>query len=181
MPLLSNFRKRWLTRAAFLRLLDWLILSVFFMIPWRLQIHADWLPTSIDRSFLIMLPVTLSLEIWLLLGAPGLRSALRDRRRWWLLLIFALIGWIWLSTRWSPAPSLSTTSAQGFTIAALFTLMVTSIGPSPRRIAQALAMGVVLQSVIAIGQVAVQHRLGIDILGETQLTVGDPDFSMLVA
>src|SRR5258705_3712107 len=110
MPLIRNLRARFFTRSAFLRMLDWLILAVFFLVPWRLQPHADWLPPSIDRMYLIMVPITLALVIWILIGAPGLRGVLHDVRRWWLLLIFALVGWTWLSARWSSAPLLSTIS-----------------------------------------------------------------------
>src|SRR5689334_8590441 len=130
MSTFQDLQVRFVSRYAFLRLLNWLILAVFFLIPWRFQLHADWLPQTIDHMFLIMIPITLSLLTWLLIGTPGLRGVLHDRQRWWLLLIFALVGWALLSARWSPAPSLTSAFAQGLLISALFALMLLSTGPS---------------------------------------------------
>src|ERR1051325_5561457 len=129
------------------RVLDFAILAVFFFVPWWLRLPPDQFPRSIYRDgiylsgFLIFIPLFLAVVTWLLLGVPGLKSALSDVRRWWIIFHALLVGWAFLSTQWTNYSGPTTNAAQQFAIVALFALVTVCAGPPARSVAVALAMG----------------------------------------
>lgn len=128
------------------------------------------------------LPLLLSVGLWLVLGAPGLTSAFEDRhRRWWVVGIIALAFWAFFSTRWSLYPVESAASAPKYTVVSLFALAAFCAGPKPRDVAVSLACGVIFQGVIVLGQVAVQHPLGLAYLGEVVAQPGNTGLGVVVA
>src|SRR5437016_854460 len=115
------------------RALDFGVLLTFFLVPWWLR--PPWIPRDpYTLGFLISLPLLASIILWVLLGLPGLRAALRDRRRYWLMIAALFLYWVMLSPQWSLYPEASVSAAQQFAFAAIFALVVLCSGPSARAI-----------------------------------------------
>jgi O-antigen ligase len=162
------------------RTLDFSILAVFFFVPWWLR--PLWMPRSAYfMGFIITLPLAFALVTWLLLGAPGIQSALNDARRWWIAALAVLVGWVMLSPQWSDFPSASTSAAQQFAVVALFGLIAVCAGPSARSVAVALAMGVIFQAVIVVAQVQLQEPVGLTNLGEFEIRPFNRGLSIVAA
>src|SRR5258708_22483661 len=143
---MATFRP-WLQRA--LRLV---ILSIFFLAAWWMPLtwSSDFMQAHVE--FLIDIPALIVIGLWLLLGTPGLGDVLGDWRRWWIAGVVALVLWSRLSALWSLYPDDSLQAAQQFAVVALCALVALCIGPTPRSVAIAFAMGMIFQAVIAVAQ-----------------------------
>jgi hypothetical protein len=168
-------------RTMLNRCLHLSILSVFFFGPTYLQLYWKWLPESQYGLFAIVVPVYVSIGIWLLLGLPGINEALTDSRWRWLVGIFAFTVWAWLSIRWSLFPDVSQGMIPALAISGLFAFITASVGPSSKAIMIALAAGIIIQAVVSIGQMAMQHPLGMIGLGEYVLKPNNLGLSVVAS
>ncbi len=155
------------------------ILTTFFMVPWWFR--PTWLPPQpYVFGFLIIIPVAIALIVWITLGFPGLAAASRDSRRWWIYFGCLLLGWVFLSVLWAEHKPDAFNAACQLAGAMLFTLVATCAGPSARRVTVALAVSIIFQGMIAIGQTQLQHPVGLSALGEIQVSSSQV-FSTLVS
>src|SRR5688572_18090945 len=90
------------------------VLAIFFAGPTYTQFIGDWLPPSYQGVFAIIVPIYITIILWLLLGLVGLNEALQDSRRWWIFGFLALVVWAWLSRNWSLYPDKTTSTAGAF-------------------------------------------------------------------
>jgi hypothetical protein len=158
------------------------ILAVFFFVPWWLR--PEWMPTggAYYTGFLIFIPVAASIVAWILLGVPGLREALGDRRLWWIGSFALLVWWALLSPHWAGGyAARAMGAAQQFAVVALFALVVVCAGPTARSVVVALAMGLTFQAIIVIAQVAFQTPVGLSSLGEFEIRPFRRGLSILYA
>lgn len=161
-----------------LRLIRFAICAAFFLVGWWLR--PDWLPRQpYYVGFLFTLPVGAAIGLWLLSGAPGFRAACRDARRWWLVGLFALAIWMILSPAWAKYQSVASGAWQQFVVVALFAVVVLCAGPSARTLAVALALGLIVQAVVVIGQTLIQRPVGLQTLGEFEIRPGRRGLSIV--
>lgn len=148
------------------------ILAAFFLAAFWFRPFPLAFKQSVPyyAGFLIVVPAGAAIGLWLLLGMPGLRAALRDGRRWWIGLALSLTFWAVLSPVWSRYPAVSMDSAQQFAVVMAFALVVLCAGPSPRAAAAALAAGLIISAAVIIGQFYAQGSLGLAALGEFTLS-----------
>jgi hypothetical protein len=169
------------------RVLDFSILAVFFFVPWWLRLPIDQFPRKYyadgiyQTGFLIFLPLCVSVGLWFVLGLPGLRSALSDVRRSWIVFLAMLVGWVFFSTAWTNYPDQTLNAAEQFAMAALFALVTVCAGPSARTVAVVLAMGTIFQGVIVIAQVQLQQPVGLTSLGEFEIRPFNKGLSIVAA
>ncbi|MFN8418169.1 MAG: O-antigen ligase family protein [Anaerolineae bacterium] len=114
-------------------------------------------------------------------GMPGLRSVLRDNRRWWIVLALLFGAWAWWSPEWSINPGGARNAAIQLAATMLFGLVVLCASPSPKRLALALVVGGAFQAVIVIGQLMAQSSLGLRFLGEFVIRPNQRGLSLLFA
>ncbi len=165
-------------RRILRHILDKAILIVFFLVPWWFR--PDGMPSgAYFFGFLITIPVTLSIVTWVLLGFPGLRSTLLDRRSWWIGFASLLLLWAFLSVGWAKHASDASSAAQQLAGVLLFTLVVCCAGPSARAVTTALATGLIFQGVITVAQVQLQHPVGLSSLGEFEIRPNNAGLSIL--
>src|SRR5258708_6856485 len=93
----------------------------------------------------------------------------------------ALVLWLRLSATWSLYPDDSLGAAQQFAVVALFALVTICVGVAPRSVAIAFAMGMIVQTVIAVAQTSLQHSVGLSWFGEFGLTPNQSGVSVLMA
>lgn len=176
---MSIFTIRKLAQQA----LNLAILATFFFVPWWLRPHyPNWMPIlPYYLGFLISISIVLAILLWLILGLPGLRNVFRDRRRRWIIVSALFVYWIMLSPQWSLFPADSINAAQQAVFAALFGLVVLCAGPSAQSVVAALAAGLIVQSLIAIGQTTLQQPLGLTDLGEFEIRPFNVGLSIVAA
>ena len=162
-------------------ILHFSILATFFFVPWWLRPGWPWLPTPNYGGFFVSVPVLLAVGSWFILGVPGLHESLKDDRRWWVMGIFALMVWCFLSSLWSIYPANAADSAQQFAAVGLFSITVVCQGPSARGVCRALALGMLFQAAIALAQVQLQRPIGLPQLGEFTLRPYNVGLSILVS
>jgi hypothetical protein len=160
------------------------ILTAFFLVPWWLRPQyqrPEWLSFTPPYffGFLLTIPVGIAIVGWIVLGFPGLRSALNDGRRWWIASAVLLLSWALLSIQWANHPRDSVNAASQLAGVMLFTLVITCAGPSARQVTAALAMGLIFQAVIAIAQTSLQHQVGLAWLGEFEVRAKNVGLSIL--
>lgn len=156
------------------------IIATFALIPVWYRLKGA--PPSFDifygAGFLIFWPMLWTVIWWLIMGLPGLRSLLHNRRqRWWILALILLIIWSWLSYSWAytsrtmlpPRPEVTISTALPFTLAALFAVIVACTSPSVRVIALSLVVGLIWNSLVVFLQVGHQGSIGLGGLGEFNL------------
>src|SRR5260221_3587129 len=146
-------------RAFLEKLQKFLMVAAFFFAPWWLWWSV--LGSTTYTGYVLALVVLSSVSLWLMLGVPGLVEALKDSRRWWILGVFVLVMWAFLSPRWSLDPLASEVTAQRFAAVGLFAVAVLCAGPSARSVAFAFAAGVIVQGVVAVARLQVQYPLGL--------------------
>lgn len=161
------------------------LLTIAFLGAWWLRpSYPERLrlpPEPYFLGFLITAPIAIALLCWLLLGLQGLGAALRDARRWLLLFGALLCAWALLSPSWARYEAVASSSALQFVAAMAVGLVALCTPISARALIGALAAGALVQSVVAIGQVALQDDLGLRALGELNLYAGRQGLSVLQA
>src|SRR5262245_23536235 len=160
------------------------ILIAFFLVPWWLR--PDWMPSDpapYFTGFLITIPVLLAIALWLILGAPGLRRAIADRRFLWITPLGMLTAWAFLSILWTKPDykSVAIAWAWQFGTVAMFALVCACGSPAPRRVALALALGLIFQGLIVTAQVQLQRPVGLSDLGEFEIRPNRRGLSVVVA
>src|SRR5260221_14352662 len=116
-------------RAFLEKLQKFLMVAAFFFAPWWLWWSV--LGSTTYTGYLLALVVLSSVSLWLMLGVPGLVEALKDSRRWWILGVFVLVMWAFLSPRWSLDPLASEVTAQRFAADGRFSLAGLCEGAAP--------------------------------------------------
>jgi len=174
-PNLVVFRQFGWRRA----LIETSALAVFAFIPawWRVTTRQPppFLLTDLYVSyFVILYPMLFTIGAWLLGGLPGLRALARNPLRSvfaFALLLLAL--WICASTLWAfvgrDHPEVGGTAAIQFSVVILFVIAIACAGPPPRAALVALVVGLVINSLITIGQMQAQGSLGLSAVGEFRL------------
>ena len=161
------------------------LLTIAFLGAWWLRpSYPEGLrppPEPYFLGFLIAVPIAVALLCWLLLGLRGLGAALRDARRWLLLIGALLVAWTLLSPSWARYADVAGSSALQFLAAAAVGLVALCTPLSARALIGALAAGALVQSVVVIGQMALQDDLGLRALGELNLYAGRQGLSVLQA
>src|SRR5258708_25394289 len=145
-------------RAFLEKLQRFLMIAAFFFVPWWLG--GSVLGSTTYTGYLLALVVLSSVSLWLVLGVPGLVEALKDSRRWWILGVFVLVMWAFLSPRWSLDPLASEVTAQRFAAVGLFAVAVLCAGAAARSVAFSFAAGVIVQGVVSVAPLPCQYSLG---------------------
>ncbi|MBK8026632.1 MAG: O-antigen ligase family protein [Chloroflexi bacterium] len=159
----------------------------YFLIPawYRVPPSLTLSPLYAGR-FLILFPMLLALAAWGVAGFSGLRTVRRTHRAaLWATLLLAFALWSFFSQTWAfmgrSRPDVAETAALQLGAAALFAL-ITACGLVPvRRLAIVLVVGLLLNSVLVIGQSIVQHDLGLRALGEFRFSPSTEGVSILAA
>src|SRR5258708_30220426 len=115
-------------RAFLEKLQRGLMITAFFFVPWWLWWEV--LGSKTYTGYVLALVVLSSISLWIVLGVPGLLEALKDRRRYWIFGVAALMLWAFLSPHWSLDPSASAVTAQRFAAGGPFALAVMCVRPS---------------------------------------------------
>lgn len=150
------------------------VLIALLMTPFWLRIPNAPPPFSADYwlGYAAVIPILAAGVMWLLVGLPGI-TRLRGARVVWALALVGLVLWSALSTEWAfvraDYAGVAINSASQLGLAVLFALAVTCAGPQRRHLILVLAMGVLVFGVWALLQVARQHDLGWQALGEIRL------------
>jgi O-antigen ligase len=155
------------------RLVQAFALLTFALVPVWYRLRGA--PGDFDRlyltGFLIFWPMLGTVAAWLLTGLPGFAALRRDPiRRGWALALLALVIWGFASWGWAFTrahhPDVAVGAALQFGLVVLFALAVACAGPPPRAVVGVFILSLVWNSLLAIGQVAAQHSLGLRALGE---------------
>lgn len=157
------------------------ILFTFLLIPvwYRVgEFPLESAPLYFTR-FSIMIPLTLTVILWFLLGMPGFHRFLEEKLRVVMFLaLFAFALWSYASGAWAfmrvNQPDLALNTSLQFTVVALFCLVIACNQIPPRWVILALIIGLVWSVAISGAQVALQRSLGWQHLGEFPL---DPALS----
>ena len=167
-----------IVRLKLQRTLHYAILIAYFLIPWWLR--PDGLPHQpYFFGFLLTIPVAVAILAWVLLGLPGLQTAITDRRHWWIITAMLFLGWAVLSVRWAEHKTDAYNAAWQLVGVLLFTLVATCAGPSARSVTAALAAGLIFQAVITVAQTGLQHPVGLSGLGEFEIRPNRVGLSIL--
>lgn len=155
------------------------VLLVFFLAPVWLRLSNAPRPFTDDyfTGYLIFIPVVTALILWATTRLHGLRTLPRAQQLW-LLLLFALVMWGLISTRWAFTrdfrPTVATGAALQFALVVIFVTMTICVRPPLRWIVITLSLGVLIHGGIGALQVARQGSIGLDVFGEFTL---DPQVS----
>lgn len=170
------------------RLLPGLIAAIFLLLPaWlRWAVNPPFLPDLYASRHVLMLPMLVVFVLWLALGLPGGRAFASSRWRVvWAAALFALTGWMLLSTGWaymrSSHPEAGETAVLQFGVVALFALTTACAGPRPRTIVVMLCAGLALLVLLTFAQASAGHSLGLSAIGEFTFGPGVPASSLLRA
>jgi hypothetical protein len=164
------------------------ILATFFLIPFWMRFPNS--PTSFaalySTGFMIFWFVLWTVGWWLATGLPGFRELRQDRlRSWWALLLVAMACWALLSWSWAYVrvirPEVTIGAAMPFALAVLFGVAVACAAPSLRTILIVLAIGLLLNSVVAGWQVAKQGPITNGFLNEFNIDPARSGVSVVVA
>lgn len=148
-------------------------LLTFALVPVWYRIRGA--PGDFDRlyltGFLIFWPMLGTVAAWLFTGLPGFAPLRRDPvRRWWALALLMLVIWGFASWGWAFTrahhPDVALGAALQFGLVALFALAVACAGPPARAVVATLILSLLWNSLIAVGQVAAQHAIGLRVFGE---------------
>ncbi len=157
------------------RLLRLAILLSFALTPLWLRVTGFPAFSSFySAGFILSWVMLATIILWLVSGAPGLRSLLRDRLRLaYCIGLSLLVGWGFLSWSWAYIrplqPQVVISAALPLLLVMLFSLVVACAAPSTRAVVTALVIGMVASSLIGGLQVAQQRSLGLRVLGEPRL------------
>ncbi len=154
------------------------ILLSFALVPvwYRLPEVPPLLPPLYVSRFALLLPMLWTIACWLLSGLPGWRALRQDRvRRCWALSLLLLVVWGFASQWWAfqrgPHPDVGATAALQFGIAALFALVVACVPPPRPLLIAVLIVSLLWNSLLGGAQVALQHAVGLQSLGEFPISV----------
>ncbi len=157
------------------------ILLTFLAVPiWYRFGEAPWGVTPFYFTrFLILIPLTLTVILWFLLGMPGIRRFLEDKLRVILFIaLFAYALWSYASGGWAfmrvDQPDLALNISLQFALVVLFCLVIACSQIPPRWVILVLIVGLIWSVAIGGAQVALQRSLGWQHLGEFPL---DPALS----
>lgn len=156
---------------------DGAALAVFFLVPWWWQPGWSIPDTPYFTGFLITVPYALTLILWALTGFGDLRTW--KVLRLWLVPWLLLAVWVFASQWWARFPDPATDAAWQLIAIMEFGLVMATAGPSPKAVIVALGAGALLQSIIAIAQVAVQGPIGLSAIGEYQILPSSTGLSYL--
>jgi O-antigen ligase len=162
-------------------LLTFMFIPVWFRLP-----QSPFLSPLYVTRFLVLLPAIFTIGIWLLMGLPGLRAFLGDRRRSiWGLCLLLLALWAFSSQSWAfirlRNPQVAATSSLQFGVAVLFVIVVACARPPLRVMTAALMLGVLWNALITYVQTANQGAVGLGILGEFPMSPNSVGASVVVA
>jgi len=162
------------------------LLTCFLIPVWlRLPFVADSaLADYYVSRFLILLPALATIGLWTLTGFRGWNKGGRWRH---ISIIAVLLLAVWgaASTQWAfmrqLEPEVGINAAIGLMVTALFAAAVSSLALSPRSVTEILAIGLLFNALIVIGQAANQGWLGLRFLGEFEIEAGFRGISILRA
>lgn len=165
------------------------ILAVFALIPvwYRFPGSPRAYTQLYSTGFLIFGAMLWTVGWWLLAGLPGFAELRRDKvRRWWALALLLLALWGFGSITWSytgtfSRPDITAGAALQFGVSVLFALVVACAAPPLRWIIRVFVVGLLWNSLLAFGQVALQHDLGLRFLGEFPLDPARSGISIVQA
>ncbi len=127
-----------------------------------------------SAGFWVFWPALTAVGAWAAAGLPGLRALWHDSlRRGWALALLALVLWAGASWAWAYTrefrPAVTPAAALALALAAAFALVLNCAAPPRRTLVIALVVGLVWNSLLAGLQTALQHEVGLDVLGEFRL------------
>lgn len=123
--------------------------------------------------FVTVLVIGLLAIAWLLSGMKGLYRLAGEARFFWLMSLMALVVWINLSAGWATQSSaVAQSQAMQWNLTVVFIFIISALRPPHHWVIYALCAGMLLQSFIAIGQVAVQSEIGVRLIDDNYLKIG---------
>ncbi|MFN8530112.1 MAG: O-antigen ligase family protein [Anaerolineae bacterium] len=139
--------------------------------------------------FVLLIPMLLTILLWLLGRAAGLRKLAQPlpRALWAIALMglalwgFASLSWAFMRNQYPPHPEVGETAALQWGLVVLFVIAAASLDLSPRAAIGALTLGLILNGAIALAQVAAQQSVGLRLLGEFVYGPGVQGISLLRA
>ncbi len=162
------------------------VVLTFALVPvwYRLPTSPFDSPLYVTR-FLILLPMTMAIGLWLLAALPGLRDLRRSK--WgasWATIMLTLALWAFFSGAWAfaktRAPDAATNAALTFGTAALFAMVTACVG-SPGAIVRALALGLLVNAALTVAGAVGQGDLGLRAIGEFPFAPDMPGVSVIVS
>lgn len=157
------------------RLLHLAALIAFALIPFWFRIPGFPVFSAFySAGFPIFWAMLVTVLAWSLTRFSGWDALRRDRPRWiWALSLVGLAAWALFSWAWAymrdSRPEVALSAAIPFVLALTFALAVACAGPSRRHIAAVLILSLLLNSLLAAVQVALQRSIGLTALGEFPL------------
>lgn len=125
-------------------------------------------------GFVIVVPMILTILVWILAGLPGLADLLRDQWRFaWVICLLLLAAWGFFSQGWAfiqeKEPGVGQNFALQLWLIVLFLVATASAAPPLRLLIGIFIISTLMNSLIGRMQVATQGSIGLEMLGEFTL------------
>jgi O-antigen ligase len=164
------------------------VVLTFLLIPlWlRLEDRPVLFAPLYVSSFALFLPLVFTVTAWLFTGLPGIKAfASSSVRAGWALVLLLLVLWMYASSSWAfmaeREPELAVNTYVQFGVVVLFALATACAGPAPQVVITALVVGLIWNTALGGGQVAMQSSLGLRQLGEFTLGIHQRGISVIQA